>query len=274
LNVRAGGPAGYELDAALTLQERAGANDTTHRHLEARTCDALADAAALVVALAVDPRAATAPSSAQDAVPEPHPRDAPRPAPQGEPVPPRDTPTATPAPKPRRPAPPLEVWTGAAAGVGAFALPSVTATVELRAELARGRLRAGVTTSLWTPAEGSTTDPRYGGRFLLWNATPHACFAPGRGRVDVPLCLAPAFGLVHGQGRGELVARQATAPWVALGAGGAVRIRVHSRLALRVGLGAAAVLLRPSFVVDGEGRACCASPWELHATLGLDARAR
>lgn len=201
------------------------------RTLEGASCAEVADAAVLVIAIAIDPNAAAALLEPEPTVPEPppvppepDPEPKPEPDPEPDPTPPPEpTPPREPATHstPGRAAPPSDpsldlgvdtlVQGGAALGV----LPSASGMVGVHVALHGSRWRAEVGGTYETPT--NTTAPGnsdVGGRFQLWSVDVRGCPVLGRAAVAVPLCLGFRAGQMHGAGRGSLERADAASPWL------------------------------------------------------------
>lgn len=260
------------------------------RTLTAVDCELLGEAAALLVALAVDPSLAAEVPQEDGGFP---PEEPPAPA-EGlvPPAPPAVEPPVAgvepgpvapetgvneqvPEDMPRQPAPPIRrVWgeLGVAAGLGLGALPRAAALLRLHGGVRVRWFRGGVRVSAWLPREAPAPDrPEVGGRFWLASAGIYGCGVVWSGRrVTLPLCAAIDAGVVSGEGVGALqVARRARAPWAAASAGPTVLVRVHSRVAVLAAVEGLAVLARPRFEVSGAGEPCCGSTFGGQFLAGL-----
>lgn len=240
--------------------ERDGLVDS--RTMHAAGCDALADAAALVVALSVDP-VEVARRIAADRVDEPSPIPV-RPAEPVEvevevedrPTPPTG-PVASMVPAADGPAEPerartLRVlgWLALGPEVGALPGPTGAATLGLALHWPRLRIELG----------GIATVPRVRStglgdvRVLLGGLDVRACGVLPQGlRVSVMLCGVIEAGVLRGDGRRAPRARTAVAPTVGLGPGVGLRVPVARRIALRGQVELVAAALRPRFEVRDPG---------------------
>ena len=237
----------WRLELELDDRGRAGT-----RVLEASSCLELANAAALIVAIAVDPdvllhgsapevRELESEAEAIDSlVPAP---DARQPSPresvaetaregpdETDAVASESSPPAEGSSKSR-----LSFGARALAGASVGILPNATASLELAFALSGTGWRAEIGAAYWTPTTADSRIADVGGRFQLGAAVLRGCGVPSVRRLGFPLCLALDLGGVHGRGVGELDARRAVAPWVALRPGAALRWAVLPRLALWVG---------------------------------------
>lgn len=226
------------------------------RTLEADDCRALADATALVVALAIDPVAV---AEAMEAF-----------AADDEVEPPRETPPVGPAPA-RREATTTELRSttdsGEAsepaersrpegllrvgAGVGLGALPGVTFVPSLAAGLRWRRARLELEGTYWIPR---VSEPVDGARVAvqLGTAAVRGCGQLGRDRLEAPLCGGVQLGGMRGRGQGAPNAHAAVGPWVALEASVGLSWWFRPRWALAGGFAAAVPLRTPSFELTDE----------------------
>lgn len=273
--------------------EISGVADGGRRELSAASCEELAEAAVLIVAIAVDP----------PVVPE-----APEPAPVGEAEP---EPVAAPVVEPASTeqaqrqlraerafvwlsrSPTRRAWAlvGLGGGAGIGVLPGPAGVVRLSLGV-RGSRRPGVfTTERWSVAlvqdvwlprglEVSSA-PRYGGRFWAYSAGVRGCGVVWTGesvesgggrRLSVPLCGAIAAGVMVGEGTGALsVSQRRVAPWVTASAGPGLRVRLSPQVGLLFAAEVVVALARPQFDITGEGVVCCGRVGGLF-TGGIDLR--
>lgn len=249
---------GYRMDLIL-----AGPS-AGERTLEASDCRDLADAAALIVAIAVDPNVLTrspAPrvqptSNAVPAPAETSPGPAPEDAPTGSEVEPDGAPpssadpTGSAAPQAERRRAQLSLRL--AAGAGFALVPGVTGALELGVGLAGRAWRVDLGLNYWIPKRADAgSDADAGGRFQIAAASLRGCGVPQAGPVRFPLCAGLDVGTMIGRGTGQdVAARTAAQPWVAVRAGPAVRWRVIPRLTLWLGGDVLVPLVRPRFHTD------------------------
>ncbi len=290
----------------LELELR-GAGGSDRRTLVDGECGALADAAALMIAVAIDPQARAVPedSPPENVVPAPPGGDRPEDGAATVPVVPMvDVPMVPPtvpavAPVVVEPAvtepdvPVLEDRPGPArarrislglrlgAGLGfARILPGVHAALDLALGV-EGRLwRVELGGVFVPPVRGTAaTDPSIGGRFRLGAGEVRGCGLPRMKRAPVtfPLCLGFQVGAMHGQGEGAglEVRSEARALWVALRPGAAVRWRPRGgRVGLWLGLDAIVALTRPSFITANNVTVHAAARVGGQASVGVEVRLR
>jgi hypothetical protein len=232
--------------------------DVGHRALTAESCRAVADATALILALAVDPervasnRSTVAPASAS--------------APPSAEVPPapsasasRTLPRARPSVVVRRPrvvpppSPPptfaLEVGGALEMGTLPSVTPEMLLTVAVVPALARDfRFEATGAISAFSSVE---SPPTMSGKFELRVAGVGACFLPIAGAVELGLCAGAEVDSLAGSGLAETRPRNATATWVALRPHATLAYPFVPGWALRLDGGAGIALARPEFDSTG-----------------------
>ena len=259
-----------------------GPSGDGERTLDADNCDALAEAAALLSALAAQPSLAgtVPPPSATGTVPPP-----PVDRLQGEPPraaerepPPAVGPAQEAAPAPRSPSAtrPRARWGLLAVGGGVAIGVLTTPMAVLRAAGGvRGRRwSVALTQTFWLPRDMPSAETGdIGGRMWLWAAGLRGCGIPVDGRVEVGLCGAVEAGAVTGRGIGALTqsVRQ-TSAWLALTGGPVVGIRLGARVRFTLGVDLLVVAVRPHFAVIGGGEVCCGARVGGRGLLGVELR--
>ena len=237
---------GFELLLRLGPTEQ-----TRTRHLQAPSCDELARAAALVVALAVDPSlslaepprsggappVAAAPACLEAALPIP-------------PVPPPPCPACAScptAPTPRQNSGPL--WhTALVAGTsGAYGelpqlLPRANVGVAYRAEPYWLELSAGAAF-----ASSGRLESGRSATFSQWYAAPRFCFEPNLGWARFGGCAVVEVGVLQASGFGVTSPKTQRDWWVAPGVGLQLSRRMASGAELVVGADAQLAAVRPRF---------------------------
>lgn len=265
-------------------------NDAT-RTLRGSDCETLARAAALVVAVSLDPSVAEdmvlpeeAPPEPASAVPDPIPADPP-PEPiasrNAAPSDPAPTPAPTPAPAPTRTSPSRRGppagssaphWLTLGSGLSGAAIPAITGVIRMGYGYHRGALHLHAHATYATPRVIAYPDSGVGGRFQALSLDARACFAPAVGRFAIPLCGGAESGMVVGRGLGVADAQRPVGAWVGLLASTAVRVQVHPRVAVTMGADFVALLRRPAFIV-GEREILFRSPvFGLRGLLGVELR--
>ncbi len=244
---------------------RATAAPTIGRSM-GESCEALADAAALLIRVATGPDAAHV-AEAEGPGPQPQAEQSEEDAPGANLVDPASPPSApepnpepNPEPKPaplvlpQRQGPPLEVHARAAGmlQLGALLPGTVAGGAALAAGVSVPWFRAEARGLYLAPrAQTDAANPGVGIDVDGWGVGPSGCGVWDAGRVFVPACLgtqigrtrARAFGLEQpGVGRGL---------WAHAVADLTLGVRVSPTVALTAGAEAAVSLLRPSFHVRG-----------------------
>ncbi|MFT3776626.1 MAG: hypothetical protein QM820_65640 [Minicystis sp.] len=232
--------------------EAAGAGGTRVRELHAASCEALADATALILALMIDPAAVAA---APPAPPAPEPTSPPASKPASSPGP---EPTSPPAPRPTSPPAPslrprfhLLAWALADAGT----LPGVAFAAGGAAALSLGALRFELSAGAW-PSRSAViaARPTAGGDVSLVAGSAGACYgllAPGP--FDLAPCLAMEIGRLHASGFGVTTPGEGNALWAAAKGGARFAWSPASRVAIVLRLEAAVPFVRRAFVVENLG---------------------
>lgn len=231
--------AGATFRLALTL--RTGDLEET-RAIDAGSCAALAEAAAVVVALAIDP-------SKEDASPEP--AAPPEPPPPPEPAPPPSAPA--PRRKPKRPPPPSrppsDVSRVALGLGGAFALgalPEASGAVVASGTLRLDRVRVGLLGSFTLPVSASF-DRTAGATFHQLELGAFGSYLVPLG----PVALGPAANLevtqVRVRGFGIRDPKLSTTFWPTAVVGARLEAKLSSRLGLFSRADALVPLAAPAF---------------------------
>lgn len=256
-----------------------------------RDCELLTRAAAVVIAITIDP--ASIGRLSREALtllepnpPAPEPPPEPEPTPEASPEPPPAAPVVTPlpSPEPRTPPPapadpPRAKWRPngslrALGGIGVGELPGVGGGVTAAAALVFRHLRIELAASVW-PARRlriNGTGSETGGDFLMWSLGPRLCgvLHPQR-LLEVPLCAGVEVGQVHVQGVGLEDSRSARVTWIA-GVVAPALVVVPLR---RLGLWLAPELLIPTranYSITGIGSIFSAQPVAGRVMAGIELR--
>lgn len=258
--------------------------DGATRTLQASDCETLARAAALVVAVSLDPFAAAA------MLDEPEPQ-----APSLDPFAASsgEVPLAAGGPPParvassrrasgrsgggasgseRRASASPEHWLGASAGPALVLVPALTGALRLGYAFQREALRVQANATYATPRAVTYPGTTVGGRFQSVAVGVHGCLAPTAGRITVPLCAGLEGGALVGQGLGVNNPRTPVGGWLGAVAGGSVVLRVRPRLALSLGADLIGGLWRHSFHAGSRGTLFKVPLVGLRAMLGLELR--
>ncbi len=261
------------------------------RDFDGPTCAAVANAAALIVALTFDPEALArrtdpaptapppAPSPPRRGLPAPPPEPtaassipAPLPAPLPPPAEDGPAPLATPpVAAPARPRPAIAVGILGAGSIGA--LPGGGGGVGGRLGVLRGRFRGAVSASYWPPRTSTLASrPSAGGDVGLIAGDASGCYAVLRAPVELSPCLGLEVGSMTATGFGVQLDGSGSAPWIAPLAEAAVALPFAQRFAVRLDLGVLVPAVRPPFVLSSVGTVYTAGPVVGRATLGAEVR--
>ncbi|WP_437957710.1 hypothetical protein WME76_41445 [Sorangium sp. So ce119] len=248
---------------------------TSARTVRGATCRALADAGALIVAMAIDPEVAT--RSGTEATGDRSSAGA-RPAPPAPEPPPAAARTAEPTPRsdPPEPVPPTteqEPPTEGAAergpvfrvGLGVMGdlgtMQGVSSAIEAWAGVLVGPARLEAGASFWPgntaesaarPQSGGTIDLVAGSLTACALLPPLARAARPHFEVGVP-CAGLELGRMHAEGYGVSDPDEGFALWAALRGGAAAAWVIAPWMRLRLRLEAVVPLKRPRFVLEGVG---------------------
>lgn len=252
----------------LELEVRIDAG-VLHRRIEAARCDVLASAAALVMAVMLDPAALA--ESVEAAPPEPPPPVPAVVAPVRLP-PPRETiPAASEPPPSPRPRTRVDVALGLRAGGGWGALPRGAATfaglLALRIASARVEL-VGIGV---LPQERRTAHDA-GVRLEPWAVGLRGCWAPQLGPIELPLCGGVEAGQIRARGLGLAQPRAIAVPWLAWPFGVSVVWAPHRRFAIVAGVEGWVSTTRPRFVIPDLGALYTLPRAGVRALAGFEVR--
>lgn len=240
------------------------AGQTSSRHVEDTSCDALADAVALIVALTVNPEVVVPPTPTATKPPAPKP-------PETKPVetkktPPSSSPVVTKSETPsRRP-----FYFGANFLLDVATLKSLSAGAEVVAGF-NPRHAAFELSGTWLSTQDAhyDADPTQGASEYSLGAGGRACWEIFDSALDVGPCGGAELTGIFAQGFG---ATQKTDTSVALFRavlGARAKLR-FSRFALRLGAEAAIPFTRPSFVIDNAGKVQDVAALTLRTTFGAE----
>lgn len=259
----------------LSLEGEGGRED---REIRAASCDALAEAAGLLIAVAADPsRASTGPA----VVPEPATNEpttneptADDPAtrePTTRPATPSPTVVVSPPPRRRR------VSGAARAEIGGQFLRVLPRAADvtfggalaLRMPLSRVELRGRYALAQRVEQDGVAD---VGGTIDLWTLGASGCVAPRWRRLELPICAGVELGVMRGRSFGVQEGGSARSLFVAIPIDANLIWSPIPRVGLLAGAGAAAGLLRPSFHLRDQAPLFRAGPIGLRVVAGVELR--
>ncbi len=262
---------------SVTLRTRRG-DVRGERTIEADTCAALADATAVILALALVPPFEDAPPPTSSA-PPPASATTTDPPEASAPAPPAEAPPSlpvvaeersTPEP-PRRRAPSAPALAiGAWGAADPTTLPSPALGGGGSVAWTPGALRIEAGAAAWTAQSRTVPGSTAGARFSMTSLGAGACHAIVRRSVDLAPCLGASLHLVSASGFGATDNYDASARWVSADGGALARMPVGAWLALRVRADALVPLSRPTFAVENEGIVHRAPPIGLRASVGAE----
>lgn len=252
-------PAGWRLRVAVQLPD-----GIVERELTAATCEELAAAAGLIIAVALDPlrvervRAEPKGSSLPEAWVNP-------------PKPPQRAPEADPEPEPvPEPTPPWRFDLRAAGMLDVGTLPEVRGGAAVGFGLVGAWLRADATVLYWAPrAVLPFDDARVGARLQQGGVGARLCLKPELGAWEPSSCGGLEGGLSWGRGVGIDDARTTTLPWLTATAGLEVAWVSRARVGAFAGVDAQLHAIRPNVRLDGLGDAAQVAPVGARAVLGV-----
>jgi hypothetical protein len=242
------------------------------RELEAASCDEVGEAAALIVAMAVDPRLAG------DSTPgEPPADEAPIPTP-----PPATTDSGTEAESSRGVAiapvdsqpverelerRPLKLFLRAGGGVGFGSASTPAGVVMLAVALGGTRWRVELDADVWTPRTSPQNDA-IGVRVLGWTLGVRGCGSPLAMKLEIPLCAGMRAGALHGRGAGPIESHSELSPWITATAGVGVWGWIAPRFALALDVDGFVSITQPAFDLQPSGFTVRAPAGGVRAVLG------
>ena len=271
----------------LTLTLAPTSTAPTRRTLEAASCDALVESAALILAVALGGRALGRRTPVEERLDEPAPSEqapgelAPGELAPGEQAPgelapgaPHATPrsgddadpvartssvsTGLPSPTSADQGDPATRWAprGALAlstGIDGGSLPRFTAGARLGVGVRTGWLGVSLDGFGWLPRRRGVADDGAGGRIHLLGGGLDVCAHDARTWLELRGCVRVELGRRRGVGYGIDVPRAASSPWLAPGASLGTGVRLRPWLVLWIAGELAVPLARAPFVLDDLG---------------------
>lgn len=262
---------------------------TGSRQLTAGRCETVVDAAAFVVAQAIDRSSAAPQSDPPDPTPPPEPPTiGVPPAPLPVEVPPAPPAPLEPTPPPvvEPPAPVLTNTTPSSptrsrlrgavrlrGGLGGVALPGVTAELGLLVGLTAARWRVDLVSLGRLPVRtDAATEPTVGARLAMWAVGPRGCGLPRIARLALPLCLGAEVGQVLGRSVGLSTEGRDASTWAAVTASPGLMWEPRHWLAFTLEFELAVALLRYDWVIRGLPPIHRIGPAQLRGFAGVEFR--
>jgi hypothetical protein len=218
------------------------------RRIEASSCAQLARAAALFVALLMEPSTGAPDETAPDLglSPQSPPSPTPRPA-APTPVAGRD------APAPPRRAREVSLLAAVGLIIDSAVMPRAELLGAVEVGIRYRRLEAELQ-AIAGPAQEKMIDGAAGARLRPVSAALRPCYAPLiTPRFRLGLCAEGEVGWIHAEGVGLGRVRATDAAWVSLGGELAASWAVGANFEARLGAGALVPVLRPNFELTGLG---------------------
>jgi hypothetical protein len=249
-----------------------GNGPVAERRFEASSCEAIADATALIVATALlpagrSPETAPAPTEHADASDAPKaapPVAVPTPAVTAKPIEAKATPT------PHSNAHTLAVFAAGVIDAATLPSPALGAQIGIGAKLG-ARMRIEVEWMYYTSQSKTSATSNAGASFALWNVGARVCGAVVQAPVEISPCVGADAHNVQASGFGGKTNEDTSAIWTSGVGGVLVRWPVASWLALRAHVEASLAATRPRFIVEGDGP--LHRPSALGARSGIGVRA-
>jgi hypothetical protein len=225
-----------EKEWSVQLTTRTG-DQIGRRAIQAASCQDLADATALIVALMIDPAAVEAHAGAAKVERRPEP-----PSPTVL-VPP---PVASPAGHP------IDVLAGIHGQASLGILPGVDVGIGAGFGMSgrRWRVEARGTYGLRRNQARASADPEAYGQFNFLGGALSTCINLGDDAFAFGPCADAELGMTWAQGHGVSVGFPARTTWFALGGGAYAAIAMGRHLAIPLHLDVLAPLLRPRYVIN------------------------
>ncbi|MEM7159923.1 MAG: hypothetical protein AAF799_44195 [Myxococcota bacterium] len=231
------------------------------RSIDGESCAVVAEGAALIVSVLLDPQAVLAEIEAsgppREPVVEPV-EEAPAPSePDVEPVP--------------SPVEPRVRGTVGFAGLAAFGvLPRIGFAPSLSGSVERGALRAELRTTFDIPQSAFVADTSGGARISFLGVAALGCVRPEWNAISLPLCAGPELGWLRARGEGLQQPFTVHRLLVDLQASAAFAYAVRPRLRLRLQIDGLVPLTPHAFVVADLGEAHRTRPVAMRTGLGLE----
>jgi hypothetical protein len=229
----------------LSLRTEVG--DTTgERVLSGPDCRQLAEAAALILAMLINPEAVSEP-----------------------PPPPPATPPPPPPPPP--PAPHAQLGVGIDALLATGVLPRLAEGMALRLFYGRGLIMiAAQVAGFLSQAVDAPVWPGATASFYRLDAAVGMCATTPARRLGGTLCLGGGVARLHGRSAGISSPGQATGYWIEAAIEPSVYLRLTPALRLRLAADARGLGARPNLAINGLGPVYRPAAFNLRGALGID----
>ncbi len=136
------------------------------------------------------------------------------------------------------------------AGTGFVGLfPRIGGGAELEGALERGGFRWQSAATGWFGGRFRASDAEVGGDLWALSFSSGLCGVPGTSRIHVPLCAVGGVGVISVRAIGTVEPRRSTQPWVYAGAEARLSVLARPDLAVGLGVGVHAALVRPAWEV-------------------------
>jgi hypothetical protein len=260
-------------DWRMALTMRVGGS-SGERTLRASSCEELADTAALVVALAIDPARVAAHEarvSAEqgDASAPPAGADA-APAPDAGPSSPSVQPEAIPSADTQ---PPSSAFVGERVTVGNGVAPGIVGGGSLLVGWEHGPWRLDLAGVAWSPRRQSLDGASsVGGRFTSYEGALRGCVRIARLVAEPFACAGAEIALIEAQGYGIDHPSSSARAWIGPTAGLALAWVLAPSWRLAADLSAAMPLSRPTFVIDVDRTTYRPAVLSVQSGVGLELR--
>jgi hypothetical protein len=216
---------------------------TGERIIEGPSCQAVADATALIIALAIDPEAVAAQATLVARAKVRHGR-----APAGR-------------------------WIArASVAADAGSLPALSPGLAVAAGWSRTRVRLDLGATYWLDEVATVAGRPAGGRIGLAAVAFRGCWAPVVRRLELWACAGVEMGSIWGAAEGAAAPRSGAAAWIAIPAGLFGAYVVSQVFAVVAQIDLVVPLVRPRFVIEGLGEIFETAPLVLRGLVGLEAR--
>ncbi len=260
----------------LDLEIARGDGEPTVRSFVAPECATAIDAAALVIALAMDPAQAE-PERTPAVIDVPTPAGGPAPA-QAAPRRANTTPSVAPTPPATPRHPKVRGLLRAGGGVDFGGLPGAAAFFEAAGGALGPRWRAELTGMYrLQSADRARLDRDVGGRFVLWTIGARGCGVPSvriasGGVFSFPLCAGAEGGRLVVEGFGFAGARTTRRPWAAATIGPGVAWAPLPNIAISLQAALGIPWIRSAIAIDGLERLHVTGSVFGRAWLGIEGR--